>query len=289
VRAGDWQYGISVQQQLLPRVSAEFGYFRRWLQNFTTTDNLSQAPADFGTFSILAPSDARLPGGGGYTIGNLYNANQNVASIVNNLVTDAANYGKQYQRSNAFNMNVTARPGRLVVQGGFNTSNTTADRCDVAAALPESSPTNPYCHTETGWVTRLTGLGTYIVPKIEVQFAATFRSDQGGDLAANYTALNSVVQPTLGRPLSNSAPSVVVNLIEPGSLYGDRVNELDFRVAKILKFGRTRTNVGVDFYNVLNSAAVLTYNQTFVPNGTWLAPTSVLQPRFLKLSAQIDF
>ena len=56
-----------------------------------------------------------------------------------------------------------------------------------------------------------------------------------------------------------------------------------------------RTNVGVDIYNVFNSAAVLSYNQTFVlpttanPNGSWLAPTSVLQARFFKVSAQIDF
>ena len=46
---------------------------------------------------------------------------------------------------------------------------------------------------------------------------------------------------------------------------GDRVNELDFRFAKILKFGRMRTNVGIDVYNIINSAAVLTYNQTFTP------------------------
>ena len=55
------------------------------------------------------------------------------------------------------------------------------------------------------------------------------------------------------------------------------------------------TNVGVDIYNIMNRAPILTYNQTFVlpnatnPNGSWLTPTSVLQPRFFKISAQIDF
>jgi len=34
---------------------------------------------------------------------------------------------------------------------------------------------------------------------------------------------------------------------------------------------------------------VLTYNQAFVPNGTWPVPTSVLTPRFVKIAAQIDF
>ena len=55
-----------------------------------------------------------------------------------------------------------------------------------------------------------------------------------------------------------------MNLIEPGTLYGDRVNEFDLRFAKILRFGRTRTNVGFDVYNIMNSAPVLTYNQTFI-------------------------
>ena len=40
VRPSDWQFGVSVQQQLLPRVSLEVGYLKRWLQNFTATDNL---------------------------------------------------------------------------------------------------------------------------------------------------------------------------------------------------------------------------------------------------------
>ena len=68
-----------------------------------------------------------------------------------------------------------------------------------------------------------------------------------------------------------------------------RVNEIDLRFAKVLRFGRTRTAVGIDVFNVMNSAAVLTYNQTFVPSGTWLQPLSVLTPRFVKIGAQIDF
>jgi len=115
------------------------------------------------------------------------------------------------------------------------------------------------------------------------------QSKPGAMLAANYAATNAEVAPSLGRSLSGSAPNVTVNLVAPGTLYGDRVNELDFRVAKILRFGRTRTNVGFDIYNVLNANPVLTYNAAFIPNGGWLVPTTVLQSRFVKLSASIDF
>jgi hypothetical protein len=34
--------------------------------------------------------------------------------------------------------------------------------------------------------------------------------------------------------------------------------------------------VGVDVFNVLNSAAVLTYNKTFVPGGQGLQPIAIL-------------
>jgi hypothetical protein len=82
--------------------------------------------------------------------------------------------------------------------------------------------------------------------------------------------------------------------VKPGDVWGDRVNEIDLRVAKVVRYGRTRTHVGIDVFNVLNSDAILTYNQTFIPATAttptrWLAPQSVLTPRFVKVSAQIDF
>jgi len=88
--------------------------------------------------------------------------------------------------------------------------------------------------------------------------------------------------------------SPTVNLVQPGTLYGDRVNELDFKIAKVLRFGTTRTNVGIEIFNALNSAAVLTYNQVFNPAvqggpGAWLQPTQVLTARFFKFSATFDF
>ena len=133
--------------------------------------------------------------------------------------------------------------------------------------LPETAPLNPYCHVDSGFVTRVTALGTYTIPRIEVQVAGTFRSDPGVALVANYIASNAEVAPSLGRNLSNNVANVTVNLIEPGSAYGDRINEVNVRFAKILRFGRTRLNTGIDISNVFNSAAVLDYNPAFIPGG----------------------
>jgi hypothetical protein len=297
VRTGDWQWGTSVQQELLPRVGVELGYQRRWLVNFAVTDNRARASEDHTRFGINIPTDPRLPDGGGGVLQGLYDVTPVAAArLTDNFETLASNYAERTQVNNSIYLNLTARPrSGLVLQGGFNTSNTSFDSCALRDLLPEIATSNPWCDTSTGWVTRVTGLGTYTIPKVDVLVAGTFRSDQGGDLAANWAAPNAATV-GLNRPYAGVAGSTLtVNLIEPGTLYGDRVNQFDLRFAKILRFGRTRTNVGFDIYNVANSAPVLTYNQTFVlpsaasPTGSWLRPTSVLQPRFVKFSAQIDF
>jgi hypothetical protein len=300
VRPTDWGFVASVQRQLLTRTSVEFSYTRRWLQNFTATDNILQSSTDFKSFRITSPVDVRLPDGGGRTISDLYNVNPTINGVANTLLlnsfnTRASNYGNQYQRYNGLLMNLASRtPNGVSVQGGFNIGKTVTDSCEIRAQLPETTPLNPYCHVDPGWVMRFTTLASYTVPKVLVLVSTTFRSDQGVVLAANYAVPNADIQPSLGRPLSNNATSATVNLITPGDLYGDRVNEFDLRVGKVVRFGGTRTNVGVEIFNVLNSSPVLSYNQTFVPSvtsgsGAWLSPRSVLTPRFIKLSAQFDF
>jgi len=289
-RGSDWGFSASVQHEVLPRTSVEVGYNWRALQNFTVTDNLFVTPADFDPFSVKAPSDARLPDGGGYTVGGLYNVSNAKFGQNNNQLTGAGNYASWTQRYNGILTQINARPrSGLTVQGGFNVGKTVTDNCGVRAQLIESAPTNPYCGTDSGFVYRVTALGAYTIPKVDVLVSATFRSEQGPQLAANWSVPSAVAQQTLGRPLSGGTPSVTVNLITPGSLYANRVNLADFRVAKLIRIRGTRSNIGIDVYNFMNSDAILSYNNSYTPGGAWLLPTSVVTPRFVKFSAQVEF
>ncbi len=66
--------------------------------------------------------------------------------------------------------------------------------------------------------------------------------------------------------------TVPISLVAPGDVWGERVNALDLRFAKILRFGRVRYNIGVDVINVTNSDAALTLQPDVQPggdNGRW--------------------
>ena len=124
---------------------------------------------------------------------------------------------------------------------------------------------------------------------MDVLLSGTFQSSQGSVLSANYAVPAAAAAQSLGRPLANNATSVTINLLEPGQRWGERVNQLDFRVGKILRFRNQRATVSLDLYNALNEDTILAYNQTFIPGGNWLVPTSVLTARTTKITIQYDF
>ena len=97
-----------------------------------------------------------------------------------------------------------------------------------------------------------------------------------------------MVAQSLGRSLSGNLTNVTVNLIPTGSHIDDRVNDTDLRIAKVLRFGRTRTNVGVDLYNAFNPSPVLAYNTAFIPVERGWFPT-ILSARQVRVSARFDF
>jgi hypothetical protein len=302
VRAGDWSLGVSVQQQILQRMSIEVGYYRRSFDGFSVNDNLALTNADLTPYTVTAPSDSRLPNGGGYSIGTLYDVVPAKFGQVDNLAALADKYGREYQYFNGFDVTVSLRQGGLTLQGGTSTGQNVADACDVRANLLEVntligaglvgstvSTTSPYCHVAYGMLTQLRGLGSYVIPKIDAQVSAVFQSKPGQLLAANYAMPAAQVAQFLGRPPSGNVTNVTINLIEPGSQYGDRINQLDFRIAKNLNFGSTRSMLSADLYNVLNANPVISYNNNFTPNGPWLQPNSILTGRLVRVSVDFTF
>ena len=117
--------------------------------------------------------------------------------------------------------------------------------------------------------------------------SGVFRSSPGTEILANRVYTSADVAKTLSRPLPGGAANVTINILNPGDMYRDRINLVDLRFAKLLRFGQKRLNVGVDIFNTLNSNVVLNSNNTY--GSAWLTPTSVQSARQAQFSAKFDF
>ena len=77
-----------------------------------------------------------------------------------------------------------------------------------------------------------------------------------------------------------------VNMIQPGSLYGPRFNQIDARLGKVIRFGNRRAVASLDLFNILNSDTISNASAIYA---TWLAPVNVVAPRLMKVSLTFDF
>ena len=313
-RPFDWQWGVAVQQEILPRLSVDVAFNRRWWSNFYVTDNQAIGPADFDRFTITAPTSVgtALPTAG-QQLTFLKRNGLNPIGATSNYRTFQRDYGDEnyYWQGIDFTANSRMRNG-LVLQGGFSTGAGHRDLCDVWAALPELvTPAAPgtaqqvsACKIDEEWQMNWRGLVTYTIPRVDVLISGILRSQantepltietgvatNGVGLAANYTVTPAVLAANGQTPFAPGVTTQSVNLLIPSSVFGDRVNSVDMRFGKILRFGRTRTNVAIDLYNMFNSNVGTAFNQGFGTDGaTWLRPTAVLNPRFARFNVTFDF
>jgi hypothetical protein len=312
-RSYNWEFSTSIQHEVMPRVSVDVGYFRRWFGNFQVTDNLALTPAHFDQFSITVPSDQRLPGGGGYTVNGFYNVKPAAFSIpAQNHNTLSDKYGKQIEHWNGVDVGVRARlQNGIIVQGGISVGSRVTDNCEIVAQLPEMAlgapgpaplnlgdinagawtPTD-WCHQEEPFLTSGRMFAVYTIPRIDVLVSGTFQSSPGPMVFGNFVATNGFLtsSSTLGRPLAGGAANMTVAIVEPGEMYVERLNQVDFRIGKVVRLGSNRTTLNLDIYNALNADTVRTVNNTI---GSWTSagprPTAVLLARFFKISATFDF
>ena len=298
-RPWNYEFSLGIQHELLPRVSASFGYFRRLGGNFWATDNEALARTDFTQYSATvpttggptAPGAPTLPNAGA-TVTGLFDPNINVPS--RNVVYDAERYGEQLQHWDGVDLTVDARlRNGLTLQGGVSTGKTMTDNCDVVDDLPEALSvagviqSAAYCHFESPYLPQWKGLASYTLPWYGIRVSGTFQSLPGPQLGATniYNNTNRTTLTTLSRPFTLAQQNVQV--VTPGSFYGDRLNQIDLRFTKIVSLGNSRIDLNVDFYNAFNSDAVIAENGAFGPN--WRRPQTVIQPRFVKFAARWDF
>ena len=178
VRPFNWEGSVSLSHEVIPGVSANLAYYRRWYGNFQVNDNLLVAPTDYTTYQVTAPVDPRLPNSGGYAIADLFDLNNNKVGQNQTITTSSSKYGDQYERWNGIDLSAQARMrGGVILQGGVSTGKTTTDNCDVAPKL--DNPSQRFCHNETPYLAQYKFGGSYTLP-YDVQLSGTIQSFRGG-------------------------------------------------------------------------------------------------------------
>ena len=234
-----------------------------------------------------------------------------IPSKYGTVVTHAEDFDKYGDGSQAFtgiDIQAQARlAGGAFIQGGVSTGQLSYDFCagDFAGtvstvSLPQANgvattetfnyPNKRFCATKYPYQLQAKMSGAYTM-KYDIQLSGSLQSYPGPQVLANWAAPASVATTnggTLGRPLSGGVTTVTIPLVAPGTLYGERRNQIDIRVARNFRFGGTkRIQLLWDLYNVMNSNAVVNQNNTF--GGRWQEPTNILIGRFMKIGAQFNF
>jgi hypothetical protein len=281
---------------------------------------------DYGFFNAVAPTHPGLPGGGGYVIRGLANPNATLPVGRPSAVTimDELSYMSNFVDTN-FVWRGTDRFGLrgLRVNGGTTTGRAVRDECYTMLDGPDvrqHDGVTPSCNPYTRWETNLRGTAAYTIPKIDVLVSTVFARRVGPQRSANHSfSKNEVVwepssaaratQPCPGGATAGqvgcftpqgqtiTATGYTVNLLNPGELYGPGYTIFDLKLGKNIRFANKRLNVGVDIYNLFNADQVLTYQDNFDTVDVastpfveqWGQATSLLSPRFVRLSIQFDF
>ena len=300
VRDYDWQWSIGVQQELLPRVSADIAYSRRYFYSFVVTDNQNRNPSQYDAWTINAPSDPRLPGGGGYPI-TLYTPTAAAAAIAaQNYITWETDFGPardSYWQGVDFTVTARLRRG-MTLQLGTNTGRKIDDTCATVVKIDSPDPRD--CRLTPPYQTTVRGLASYTIPRVDVLVSAAIRSQPPLPLTATWNVPNSVVVSLLGRlpPGGTAGGTTTVTLLDnEHRLYADnRRMQIDMRFAKIFRMRKTRLDIGVDVENIFNTNYATAYESTYqfsagntAAGGTWYNPTAIYTPRFVRLNFTVGF
>jgi hypothetical protein len=298
VRPNDWQYGITVQQELIPRVSLDVGYSHRWFKGVQITDNINRTPSQYVSYTVTAPTDARLPGGGGYPITVYVPTNAAAAVAAQNYQTFETDFGperKNYYDGVDVTVNARLKQG-LTLQVGSTTGRSLTDRCKTQGLI--DSPDLRDCRNANPFQTTVRGLATYTIPKIDVLVSATVRSQPVQARSANMNVPNSQIIALLGfTPTGFTATGTQSIGIDDNDhrIWDDaRRNQIDLRFAKIVRFRRTRSDIGVDVTNLTNANYATAWDNTYQlgqpsPGGTWGNPTAIYAPGFVRLTLTVGF
>jgi hypothetical protein len=265
-------------------------------------DNLRWGPEDFDEFSIVVPDDPRLPAEiRNTTITGLYVIKDASRPLVDDFRSYGSNYGDHKETYTGADFNVNWRMGNGgTLGGGMTYGNSRINDCYVVDDPTQLRFCDRVVDPNSGLVRG--GLQVKLLGAYPLfggwQLSGSFQTVRGPEITAAWTSVNfnnSIRFINSTRTSLGATPNVTVQLIEPGTMYDDRLYQVDLRGSRSFGRGSRRVKVMIDLYNAFNGNAVLQRAafgapDAYVPTGgTWNRPLGILEGRLFKVGAQLDF
>jgi len=280
-RVFNLEYSVGVDHQLLSFLAVGGAWYRRSWFNVEWQDNTLVGPDDYAPFDVTSPLNGEV-----ITVYNLNRAKQGLVDNLDVNGTDRSRLGRHYD---GIEVSFNARlPRGGTAFGGWSSER----RIDVACELDNPNfASDP--STTTPWSYRFCDQS-----KLDIPFRSDFKLTAAYPLPLDFQ-IGATVASYAGDPLrvmwsvppalfpGGRTQSVTIDLVAPGEKYLDRWNQLDLSLRKIFHVKKTRFDASIDIFNVTNSNVVLTEITSYGP--TLGNPTQILQPRLLRLSANMKF
>ena len=289
-----WDVNVELQHEVVQGLSVSAGYNRNWDGSFTVTENTLLGPQSFDEYCITAPSDPRLPNGGGKQLCGYYDVQPQLFGQGTLRVTNAKEFGTPQRYWDGFNFAANGRlPRGIKLGGGVDFGRSVDDHCitvDVPNQPNDIGNVNtggPFCRIVTSWGDTLDFRFRGSVP-LKGGFDASFiyRNTPGAEQSALLTVTSADVK--FKNPARTALTAAkTVNLYAPNSVFGPRFKQLDVAVNKSFNIGWGRLRTALDVYNVLNGNSV--QNVVTAYSARWLRPVSFLDARLARVTVSLQF
>ncbi len=287
-RPYQWEYTVGVQHELSAGVLLSANWLRRDYKRLFWSDNTLVSHDDYTIVNIPNPHVA------GETV-PIYNLNVAKRGQVDTIDKNSSQNRRWY---NGFDVGFTARARGASMYGGVTAGKQTTTFCEV-----DDPNSLRYCDQRDlnmPYLTQFKLAGTYPLPW-GISLSGSWQGLPGVPVGtarqdAEYVAAqNRIPDPSLNVEYivtrtqipSLTVASVTVPLIEPGTQFLDRRNQIDIRLAKSVTISRVKLQGQFDIFNLLNASTILSQTETY---GSALGrPTAILQGRLFGIGLQATF
>jgi hypothetical protein len=269
-RPYNWEYNVTVEQSLLPKVWVTGAYFNRQIRNQYGLANAAIPPSSYTPVTIANPLD-----GSALTVFNQQPSTVGLSDFVlTNIDALEGDYqGVEFQANARFGNGGTLMGG-LTIGRKEGSIRSASDDMNNPNLLINHIGAVDYDST-----TQLKIAGSYPMP-LGFKVSGSLQSNTGQPLRRIYNVTRAIV-PEL------TQVSMPIDLLPRGDARLERLNQLDLRFANTLQIGGASIEPVLDLYNVFNGSVSTSEVETI--GNTLGRPSSILLGRLIRLGVNVNF